>query len=59
LWLHGVLCLAVALLYHDNTPALIGFLLIYMIFYRVSYRDAERRSGERTIARRAIPFAGD
>ncbi len=42
LWLHGALCLAVTLVFYDNTPVLIGFTLGYAIFYVVCYRDAER-----------------
>jgi UDP-GlcNAc:undecaprenyl-phosphate/decaprenyl-phosphate GlcNAc-1-phosphate transferase len=45
LWLHGALCLVTALSFYDNTPVLIGFTLIYAIFYRVCYRNAERLSG--------------
>jgi UDP-N-acetylmuramyl pentapeptide phosphotransferase/UDP-N-acetylglucosamine-1-phosphate transferase len=45
LWLHGVLCFVASLLFYDNTPVLIGFTLIYGIFYRICYRHAERLSG--------------
>jgi UDP-N-acetylmuramyl pentapeptide phosphotransferase/UDP-N-acetylglucosamine-1-phosphate transferase len=44
LWLHGALCFASALLFYDNTPALIGFTLLYGIFYRICYSNAERLS---------------
>jgi UDP-N-acetylmuramyl pentapeptide phosphotransferase/UDP-N-acetylglucosamine-1-phosphate transferase len=57
LWLHGAICFATALLFYDNTPALIGFTLIYGVFYRVCYRNAERLSGDNTKARRTIPSA--
>lgn len=58
LWLHGLLCLAIALLFYDSTPLLIIFTLAYGIFYVTCYRDAERRSrGDKTIERRAVPSA--
>jgi UDP-N-acetylmuramyl pentapeptide phosphotransferase/UDP-N-acetylglucosamine-1-phosphate transferase len=55
LWLHGALCFATALLFYDNTSVLIVFTLIYGIFYRVCYRNAERLSDDNTMARRKIP----
>jgi len=57
LWLHVVLCLVTALLYRDNTPVLIGFTLMYGIYYWACYRYAERRSSDNTMARRTIPSA--
>jgi UDP-N-acetylmuramyl pentapeptide phosphotransferase/UDP-N-acetylglucosamine-1-phosphate transferase len=57
LWLHGTLCLAMALTFYDNTPVLIGCTLIYGVFYRIRYRDAERLSGDNTMARPTIPSA--
>ena len=59
LWLHGVLCLVIALLYHDNTPILIGFTLIYGVFYWICYRHALRLSGEIAVARLMPPSASD
>jgi UDP-GlcNAc:undecaprenyl-phosphate GlcNAc-1-phosphate transferase len=44
LWLHGALCFVAALAFYDNTPALIGFTLIYGIYYIVCYRKAARLS---------------
>jgi hypothetical protein len=55
LWLHGALCLATALLFYNNTLVLIGFTLIYGIYYIVCYRKAVRLSGDNTMARRIIP----
>jgi hypothetical protein len=59
LWLHGALSFATALLFFDNTPVLIGFMLAYGILYSVCYRNAERLSGDNTMARRAISSASD
>jgi UDP-N-acetylmuramyl pentapeptide phosphotransferase/UDP-N-acetylglucosamine-1-phosphate transferase len=42
LWLHGALCLAVALVFHDNTPALIAGLILYAAFYVNRYRTLVR-----------------
>lgn len=44
LWLHSALCLATALTFYDNTPALISFTLMYAIYYIVCYRTAMRLS---------------
>jgi UDP-N-acetylmuramyl pentapeptide phosphotransferase/UDP-N-acetylglucosamine-1-phosphate transferase len=49
LWLHGALCFAIALIFYDNTPALIGFTLIYGIVYRVYYANVERLAGASTM----------
>ena len=57
LWLHGALCLAMALLYHGNTPALVVFTLIYGVFYWACYRGAERLCGDNAMAQRTIPSA--
>jgi len=38
LWLHGAVCLGAALVLHANTVALIGFTVLYVIAYVVSYR---------------------
>ena len=46
LWLHGALCFVTALAFYDNTPALIGFTLIYGMYYIVCYRKAARLSGD-------------
>jgi UDP-N-acetylmuramyl pentapeptide phosphotransferase/UDP-N-acetylglucosamine-1-phosphate transferase len=56
LWLHGVLCFVIALAFYDNTPALIGFTLIYGIYYIVCYRKAARLSGD-MMTRQATPSA--
>lgn len=42
LWLHVALCLATALIFYDNTAALMGFTIIYAIFYILCYRKAAR-----------------
>jgi len=57
LWLHGALCLAMALLYHANTPALVVFTLIYGVFYWACYRGIERLCSDNAMARRTIPTA--
>ena len=38
LWLHGLLCLAVAIVLHANTPALWLGIVGYTIFYLRQYR---------------------
>ena len=38
LWLHGAICLAVALVFYNNTPALIVFSAIYGAYYVACYR---------------------
>jgi UDP-N-acetylmuramyl pentapeptide phosphotransferase/UDP-N-acetylglucosamine-1-phosphate transferase len=48
LWLHGALCFVVALIFYDNTSALIGFTLIYGIVYRIYYANVERLGGHTT-----------
>ena len=46
LWLHGALCFATALLFYDDTPILIGFTLIYGIFFYMGcYHNAVRLTG--------------
>lgn len=42
LWVHGALCFALAVLFHDNTPALWGCLLVYAAFYVSRYRSLVR-----------------
>jgi len=42
LWLHSALCLALAVLFHDNTPALWGCLAVYAAFYLSQYRALVR-----------------
>jgi len=39
LWLHSGLCLALAVLFYDNTPALRLGLVAYMAFYLYQYRE--------------------
>ncbi len=38
LWLHSLLCLALAVAFHDNTPALLLGLVAYAMFYLNRYR---------------------
>lgn len=46
MWLHGALCFATALLFYDDTPILIGFTLIYGIFFYMGcYHNAVRLTG--------------
>jgi UDP-N-acetylmuramyl pentapeptide phosphotransferase/UDP-N-acetylglucosamine-1-phosphate transferase len=56
MWLHGVLCLAIALLFYNSTPILLGFTLIYGVFYLDCYRDVERRLGDHAPTRSRIPL---
>ena len=42
LWLHSALCLALAVLFHDNTPALWLSLAVYGAFYVSQYRALVR-----------------
>jgi UDP-N-acetylmuramyl pentapeptide phosphotransferase/UDP-N-acetylglucosamine-1-phosphate transferase len=44
LWLHSSLCLVAALIFYDNTPALIGFTVVYAMYYLFCYRRAVRLS---------------
>ncbi|MGH9906673.1 MAG: hypothetical protein ACRD8U_13945, partial [Pyrinomonadaceae bacterium] len=44
LWLHSSLCLVIALIFHDDTAALIGFTIVYAIYYILCYRKAVRLS---------------
>ena len=39
LWLHGALCFALAVQFHDNTPALVACLVAYAAFYVMRYRS--------------------
>ena len=57
LWLHVALCFTIAVIFYDNTPLLMAFTLIYSMFYRVCYRNAERLCGEDTMASQTIPNA--
>ncbi len=50
LWLHVAFCLATALAFSDNTPALIASIIIYAIYYVLCYRKAERICAD-TVAR--------
>lgn len=47
LWLHGALCFALAVLFHDNTPALWLCLAAYAAFYLNRYRALVRFRGKR------------
>ena len=42
MWLHSALCCALAVLFHDNTPALWGCLAAYAAFYVSQYRALVR-----------------
>jgi len=42
LWLHAAICLAGALILHNSTPALIGFTVLYAVFYVACYRTLAR-----------------
>ena len=57
MWLHGALCFALAVLFHDNTPALWGGLLAYAAFYVSRYRSlvrfGRRRAPLTAVERRA------
>ena len=46
LWLHGAICFAGALILHDSTPALIGFTVLYAVFYIVCYRSLMRSGSD-------------
>jgi len=45
MWLHSALCLALAVFFHDNTPALWGCLAVYTAFYVSQYRALVRFRG--------------
>jgi len=57
MWLHGALCFALAVHFHDNTPALWIGLLAYAAFYVSRYRAlvrfGRRRAPLGTVERRA------
>jgi UDP-N-acetylmuramyl pentapeptide phosphotransferase/UDP-N-acetylglucosamine-1-phosphate transferase len=57
LWLHGALCFAIALTFYDRTLVLIGFTLLYCVFYMICYRHAERRSVDNVLAQRTVRSA--
>ena len=42
LWLHSGLCFALAVVFHDNTPALLVCLPLYALFYISRYRALVR-----------------
>jgi UDP-N-acetylmuramyl pentapeptide phosphotransferase/UDP-N-acetylglucosamine-1-phosphate transferase len=48
LWLHSALCFALAVAFHDNTPALWLSLAAYAAFYVVRYRALTRFARRRT-----------
>jgi UDP-N-acetylmuramyl pentapeptide phosphotransferase/UDP-N-acetylglucosamine-1-phosphate transferase len=55
LWLlHSSLCLVIALIFHGDTAALIGFTIVYAIYYIVCYRKAVRLSAPYPISRQAL-----
>lgn len=57
LWVHSLACLAMAIVFYDNTWALLACLAVYAIFYTVRYR-ALVRFGRRQV-RRALPAQDD
>jgi glycosyl transferase family 4 len=60
LWLHGALCLALAVAFHDNTPALWACLLAYAAFYLIRYRSLVRFAGRARARRLALqPASAD
>jgi hypothetical protein len=46
LWLHSVLCFALAVLFHGSAPALWGCLAVYAAFYLSQYRALVRFRGK-------------
>ena len=50
LWLHGAICLVVALLFYDNTLVLVSFSALYGVFYVVCYRSQVQRHARRAPA---------
>ena len=46
MWLHSALCFALAVFFHDNTPALWGCLAAYTAFYVSQYRALVRFRGK-------------
>jgi len=57
LWLHSALCLALAVLFYDNTPALWLGLVVYTVFYVYQYRELVLFRGRRAW-RFAAPHKG-
>ncbi len=58
LWLHSVLCLALAVLLYDNTPALWLGLVAYTAFYVHRYRELVLFRGRRARRLGAAPLKG-
>ncbi len=55
-WLHSALCFALAVVFHDNTPALWFGLLVYAALYMNRYRTLVRfRRGRARRSERVIP----
>ncbi len=50
LWVHSLLCLAMAVVFYDNTYALLGCLAGYTLFYTSRYRHLVR-FGQRQVRR--------
>lgn len=46
LWVHGLFCLAVALTFHDNTPALLAGIVAYCFIYGFHYRSLWKHRDE-------------
>jgi UDP-N-acetylmuramyl pentapeptide phosphotransferase/UDP-N-acetylglucosamine-1-phosphate transferase len=59
LWLHSALCLALAVIFHDNTPALWIGLAAYAAFYVNRYRALVRFGGRRARRHEAAAEGGD
>jgi len=57
LWVHSVACLAMAIVFYDNTYALLACLAVYTLFYTSRYR-ALVRFGRRHV-RRVLAAQGD
>ena len=47
LWVHGAICLVVALVFYNNTPVLIVFPALYSLFYVGCYRSQVQRRTRR------------
>ncbi len=59
LWLHSVLCLALAVVFHDNTPGLWLAFAVYMAFYVHRYRELALFRGKRARRMAAAAHKGE
>ena len=59
LWLHSALCFALAVVFHDNTPALLVCLLAYGLFYLSRYRALVRFGRRRAPPGAAVERGAD